>query len=129
MDPRHLERTKIIQNLYAYTFSSIPNTLPFPKDSKTKKIINKLNKIDKFIKTYATRYPLDKIAKTDLSILRLSIYELLYEKKTPVKVVIDEAVELAKEMSGEKSYAFVNAVLGKILSSIKKLNTDKNEKI
>lgn len=115
MDQRHLQRIKIIQNLFAYTYSRLNRNLPFPEDSKTKKIINKLAKIDQFIKTYAPRYPLENIAKADLSILRLSIYELVFEKKIPPKVSIDEAIELTKELSGDKSYAFVNAVLGKIM--------------
>jgi N utilization substance protein B len=51
-----------------------------------------------------------------MAILQLAIYELLIEKKEPPKVIIDEAVELAKEFGSEKSYAFVNAVLGKVYS-------------
>ena len=47
------------------------------------------------------------------------IYELRFERKIPEKVAIDEAVRLAKELSGEKSYAFINAVLGKILNELK----------
>ena len=115
MDQRHLQRIKIVQNLFAFSYSS-KNYLPHPNDEKTPKIIGKLKKIDEFIKKYAPRYPLDNIAKTDLSILRLSIYELIFEQKNPKKVVINEAVDLAKELSGEKSYAFINAVLGKILT-------------
>jgi N utilization substance protein B len=53
-----------------------------------------------------------------LAILQLAIYELLIEKKEPPKVIIDEAVELAKEFGSEKSYAFVNAILGKVYLSI-----------
>ncbi|MBI4225916.1 transcription antitermination factor NusB [Candidatus Roizmanbacteria bacterium] len=117
MDPRHLQRIKIVQNLYAQSFNELNHNLPYPEEVKTGKIIAKLKTIDRYIKTYAPRYPIQNIAKTDLSILRLSIYELIYEKKTPKKVAIDEAVELAKEMSGEKAYAFINAVLGKILES------------
>ncbi len=93
------------------------NNLPHPNDEKTKEIVKHLSKIDQFIKKFAPRYPLHNIAKTDLSILRLSIYELMFEKKVPKKVIIDEAIELAKELSGEKSYAFVNAVLGNILKT------------
>ncbi len=118
MDQRHLQRIKIVQNLFAYSYNS-KNSLPYPDEVKTQKIIAKLEKIDQFITKFAPRYPLKNIAKTDLSILRMSIYELLFEKKTPEKVTINEAVELAKELSGEKSYAFINAVLGKILSHLK----------
>ncbi|OGK08305.1 transcription antitermination factor NusB [Candidatus Roizmanbacteria bacterium RIFCSPHIGHO2_01_FULL_35_10] len=125
MDIRHLQRTKIVQNLFAYSFGrhmtappikKLPFSLPFPEEQKTQKIIKKLKTIDKLIKKYASRYPLANISRTDLSILRVSIYDLMLEKKTPPKVVINEAVEMAKEMSGENSFAFVNAILGKILT-------------
>ncbi|OGK14625.1 transcription antitermination factor NusB [Candidatus Roizmanbacteria bacterium RIFCSPHIGHO2_02_FULL_37_15] len=115
MDPRHQQRIKIVQNLFAFSYNN-KNNLPHPNDNKTQKIIKKLSIIDQYIKTYAPRYPLENIAKTDLSILRLAIYELMFEKNTPIKVVINEAVELAKEVSGENSYAFINAILGKVLS-------------
>lgn len=114
MDIRHLQRTKIVQNLFAFSFKSVTD-LPFPEETKTPKIIEKLNTIDKLIEKHAPRYPLQNISRTDLSILRTSVYDLIFEKKTPKKVVINEAVELAKELSGENSYAFINAVLGKIL--------------
>lgn len=115
MDQRHLQRTKIVQNLFAHSFKSV-SALPFPDEKKTQKIIKVLKKIDQLIEKFAPRYPLQNISRTDLSILRVSVYDLLIDKKTPQKVVINEAVELAKELSGETSYAFVNAVLGKILS-------------
>ena len=120
MDPRHLQRIKTIQNLFAYSFEYKKSRLPY-SDSKTKLVIQYRNKIDELIKMYAPKYPLKNIAKTDLAILRLSVYDLAIEKKLPHKVVIDEAVILAKELSGERSYAFVNAVLGKILTQIAKI--------
>jgi len=49
-----------------------------------------------------------------LSILRLAVFELLIDKKEPTKVVINEAVEIAKELGNERSFAFINAVLGSI---------------
>lgn len=119
MDPRHLNRIKTVQNLFAYSYQSHKDSLPYPDEVKTKKIIAKLSKIDEFIKKFAPRYPLENIAKTDLAILRMSVYDLVFEKKIPIKVTIDEAVELAKELSGEKSFAFINAVLGKILNNSK----------
>lgn len=120
MDPRHAYRIKIVQNLYSYSYNKSKKNIPHPKDAKTIQIINSLTQIDKLIAKYAPKYPLDKIAKTDLAILRLSTYELLLEQKEPEKVIINEAVELAKEFSGEKSFAFVNAVLGQILNNVQK---------
>ncbi|MBI2641578.1 transcription antitermination factor NusB [Candidatus Roizmanbacteria bacterium] len=117
MDPRHLKRIETLQNLFAFSFRKVKTNLPYPDDERTKGILKHIEKIDRSIEKFAKRYPLDLIAKTDLAILRLSIYELTFEKKIPQKVVIDEAIELAKEFSGEKSYGFINAILGKVLES------------
>jgi len=109
IDPRHLLRLKIIQELYSQDFTEQPFLLP-----KTKSILNSLNSLNSQITKHAPKFPLEKIAKIDLAILRLAIFELTIEKKEPAKVIINEAVELAKELGSEKSFAFVNAVLGKI---------------
>lgn len=78
-------------------------------------ITKHIARIDKFIEKSAPAFPVDKVAKIDLAILRLAVYELLYVKKTPPKVVIDEAVEMAKEFGADTSSSFVNGVLGNIL--------------
>ncbi|PJC33655.1 N utilization substance protein B [Candidatus Roizmanbacteria bacterium CG_4_9_14_0_2_um_filter_36_12] len=109
IDPRHLLRLKIVQELYSQDFTEQPFLLP-----KTKSILNSLNSLNSQITKHAPKFPLEKIAKIDLAILRLAIFELTIEKKEPAKVIINEAVELAKELGSEKSFAFVNAVLGKI---------------
>lgn len=113
IDPRHQKRIEIVQNLFAASYKA-KSSLPYPEDDKTREILKSLNKIDQLIETYAKKFPIDKIAKTDLAILRMSVYDLTVEKKLPAKVVINEAVELSKELSGEKSYGFVNAILGHI---------------
>ena len=77
-------------------------------------IIPKLQRVDNIIVEAAPEWPIEKIAKIDLSILRLSIFELFDSKNTPSKVVIDEAVELAKEYGNENSSKFVNGVLGTV---------------
>lgn len=115
IDRRHLARIKIIQNLYAWEVGKDLKTIPYPKDLKSKKILSKKDEIDSLIKKYASRFPLKEIAKVDLAILRWAIYEVLFDKKLPYKVVIDEAVELAKELSSENSYSFVNGVLGSLV--------------
>ncbi len=117
MDPRHLQRIKTVQNLYALSFAKGDQNLPFRADDKTHKVQKHLKEIDLAIYKYAKKFPLDRIAKTDLAILRVSVFELIIEKKLPEKVVINEAVELAKELSSDKSFGFINAILGKILES------------
>lgn len=65
-------------------------------------------------------WPIAQIAPIDLATLRLSIWELLYKKnKEPYKVVVDEAIEIAKEYGSESSPKFINGVLGSIIKSKK----------
>lgn len=106
-DPRHLKRRLVVKALFSFSFRKerIRNTL-------AQSVVKNLAKIDKVISRCAPEWPTEKIAKIDLAILRLAVYELLIDKKQPPKVVIDEAVELAKEFGGEKAPSFVNGVLG-----------------
>ena len=117
MDKRHLERIKIVQNLFAASFPDLSGNLPYADTEITPAILQHLEKIDAIISKSAPKFPLERIAKTDLAVLRLAVYELLIDHKEPQKVVINEAIELAKEFGGEKSYAFINAVLGSIIKS------------
>lgn len=75
-------------------------------------------KIDSLIAESAPAWPLPKVNRVDLAILRLATWELVIEKKTPQKVVIDEAVELAKQYGAAGSPSFVNGVLGSLLKSL-----------
>jgi N utilization substance protein B len=74
--------------------------------------------IDKRIGRAAPAFPIDQIATTDRVALELAVHELLREPSVPVKVVINEAVELAKTYGGENSGRFVNGVLGTIAGEI-----------
>lgn len=73
-----------------------------------------LSEIDAEIEAHAKDWSLSRIAKVDLSILRVAVYELLYEKSIPVGATVNEAVELAKTFGGDKSPAFINGVLGAV---------------
>lgn len=112
MDVRHQKRLTIVQELYAHSFN--PKADIGKCDAKTKEVIGQQNILNGEIRKFASKFPIDKIAKVDVAILQLAIYELTVEKKEPPKVIINEAVELAKELGSEKSYAFINAILGKI---------------
>jgi N utilization substance protein B len=112
MDKRHTRRQVIIQELYAASFNSKIQHRDL-KD-KLSEIQSHSTEFDEKIKLYAQKYAIDKIARVDIAILHLALYELLVEKTTPPKVIINEAVDLAKEMGGEKSPSFINAILGKI---------------
>lgn len=104
-----------------------------PVSNDSPQIIEKIDEIDKIITENAPKWPLDKINKVDLSILRCAIWELIY-KDTPPKVAIDEAIELSKEFGTESSSSFVNGVIGsavkknaQITEKIEKANTEEKE--
>lgn len=121
MDPRHEKRIKTVQNLFAKTFKvEEGKSEPAHKDeSLSGEILKKRDEINELIQKYAPKHPIDKIARIDMCVLQLAIYELKFaEKKEPTKVVINEAVEIAKELGNERSFAFVNAVLGSIQKEI-----------
>lgn len=109
-DPRHKRRQKIIKDLFRADFHK-------QKISKEAELIlTHKNFIDENIQKAAPEFSIDKINKIDLVILRLAAFELLVEKKEPPKVIIDEAIELAKEYGGETSPAFINGAIAHIKS-------------
>lgn len=75
-------------------------------------VSGKCKKLDDLLQPMAPEWPLSQIARIDRVVLRIGLYELLYEKDVPPKVVINEAVELAKAFGSENSSKFVNGVLG-----------------
>lgn len=111
LDPRHKKRQEIVKQLFAHSFMA--HTY---RDETLKVIVESLPTIDETITKIAPEFPIDKINKVDLAILRLGVYELTIDKKEPQKVVIDEAIELAKEFGGYSSPAFVNGALGNLLT-------------
>lgn len=109
LDPRHKKRQKAVEDLFRIDFKK--QTI----GDYAKGIFSKKDFIDEKIVEAAPEYPIDKINRIDLAILRLAVYELLVEKSQPPKVIIDEAVELAKEYGGETSPGFINGALGKLI--------------
>jgi N utilization substance protein B len=75
-----------------------------------------LDWLDELIGRYAPEWPVDQIAIIDRNILRIAIYEILVGQDTPVKVAINEAVELAKTFGSDSSGRFVNGVLGTLVA-------------
>jgi len=78
------------------------------------KVIQNKEKIDHNIQKFATAWPIEQIPVVDRSILRLAIFEILFDNKVSVKVAINEAVELAKKFGSDNSPKFVNGVLGSV---------------
>ena len=77
-------------------------------------VIQNREEIDRNIKNFAPAWPVKQIPLIDRNILRLAIFEILLDNKVPVKVVINEAVELSKAFGSDNSARFVNGVLGSI---------------
>ncbi len=117
IDHRHDRRIKLMQDLFACTFCDENQKICIaekPADSIVVTIINRLEEIDLKIKEAAPERPLKEINKVDLAILRLMVHES-DTKQTPKKVLLNEAIELAKYYSAENSPGFVNGVLAKII--------------
>lgn len=112
-DPRHQKRIKAVQEVFSQIFHKQKT-----KEDLAKKVVENLEKIDSLIQKGAPAWPVEKISRIDLAVLRIAVYELAIEKKEPKKVIIDEAIEIAKEYGGDTSPKFINGVLGKILTWI-----------
>lgn len=82
---------------------------------KVEKISEKLEEIDAKINEVSEGWKTGRIGKVDLTLIRLAVYEMLYEEDVPAKVAINEAVELAKQYGTDNSPSFVNGVLAKLV--------------
>ncbi len=83
-------------------------------------VIDNKQLLDSTIAHFAPTFPVDQLAPMDRNILRLALFEIMVSKKTPPKVAINEAVELAKEFGADTSPKFVNGVLGSAISEMLK---------
>ena len=130
---RHLGRIVAMQTLYEYEFRKLEmgadldeilerNLHEYDENIDDKDFVRELvhnvlkrqDDIDNIIGPAAPEWPIDQIARIDLAILRIGVYELAVARDVPPKVAINEAVELAKAFGGENASKFVNGVLGTI---------------
>lgn len=111
-DPRHQRRIALMQKIFALSFQ------PDHQDAELTGFTDSLPALDDHIQKAAPEWPLDKISRIDLAVLRLALFELMVQKTEPPKVIIDEAVEIAKSYGNPASPAFVNGVLGTIVKSL-----------
>ena len=133
---RHLGRIVALQTLYEQDFRHECNDTHFDLEEVLQRNIDRYKEtiddqtfirqlvkgvnahqaeLDAILQPVAPEWPIDQIARMDRLILRLGLYELLHENSVPPKVVINEAVELAKSFGGDNSSKFINGVLGTIL--------------
>lgn len=85
---------------------------------KFDKVIENLDEIDSKIEEKAKGWTVDRIAKAELTVLRLGVFEILYVENVPNKVAINEAVELAKSYGGDKASGFVNGILASVVREL-----------
>lgn len=133
MKARTLARTIVLQALYELDFTQHPLSQVIAKRIQDESqslspkgvdfamtlgqgVIDNVEELDALTVQFAPDWPLDQMASIDRNILRIAIYELLFNKDTPGKVVANEAVELAKHFGGDTTPAFVNGVIGAIIS-------------
>lgn len=134
---RRTIREKVMQVLYAHELSKEPITLVIDNilvDLQNKKaefdfakqliykVIQYQDELDKIIKSKVTNWEFNRIAVIDKFLLRMGICELLYFEDIPPKVTINEAIEIAKLYSTEKSGKFINGVLDAVYDQLKKEN-------
>jgi len=137
MGSRHLSRSIAMQSLYEWDFSNKEKDLdeilnrnvkefgPDLEDKEFAKTLAKgvektIKKLDQIIIKAAPDWPLPQINMVDRNVLRLGLYELIYENKeeVPPKVAINEAIELAKMFGGEASGRFINGVMGTVFKEL-----------
>lgn len=82
---------------------------------KCKNIVERLGEIDALVNEVSEGWKTKRMGKVDLAIIRLAVYEMKYEEDIPVKVAINEAVELAKKYGTDDSPSFINGVLAKLV--------------
>lgn len=130
MKPRHRARAAVLQVLYEIDCAShepgvviarrlAEGDLSEPAEEFARGlafgVISHLRRLDKLISQYAPEWPVQQIAIIDRNVLRIAIYEIMLAEDTPIKVAINEAVELAKQFGSESSGRFVNGVLGSLV--------------
>lgn len=87
-------------------------------------VVDNIDALDAIIVKTAPEWPITQITVIDRNVLRLGIYELMFSKKVPPKVVINEAVEMGKRFGGESSGKFVNGVLGTLYKTLPPKDSD-----
>ncbi len=121
-DPRHLNRIKAFKQVFAKSFLDqvVDNELAIG-------VLSHKEEIDEIVKKCAPEWPLSQINRVDLSVMELAIFELLYKSDVPTKVVLDEAIEIAKRYGGQNSSSFVNGALATALNFTNRATTNESK--
>lgn len=111
------EPTELEEQVLLY-FDSLESITPEQQEYLNKRfdsINEKLGEIDTILANASSGWKLNRMGKVDLNIMRLATYEMRFDEDVPVKVAINEAIELAKKYGGDSSASFVNGILAKIV--------------
>ena len=110
------------------TGETLPQEVLSFSEQLTLGVLQNKIKLDDLIKRFAPAFPVEQMSVVDRNILRLAIFEILFDNKTPLKVAINEAVDLAKTFGSDSSAHLVNGVLGSIVAkySMKESQTEKS---
>ncbi|MDO4468669.1 MAG: transcription antitermination factor NusB [Bacillota bacterium] len=100
--------------LYFEGLSDLQPTEQAYMENKYTLVKEHLEEIDELLNEKSAGWKTKRMSKVDLNILRLAVYEMKYDEDVPVKVAINEAVEISKSFGGDDSASFVNGILGKI---------------
>lgn len=109
------EQQRLFFEDYALEGRRIPDADAQYISDKGNKIIERLDEIDEMINERAKGWTTQRMGKVELTILRLAVYEIVFDEDVPTGVAINEAVELAKKFGQEESFAFVNGILAKFV--------------
>lgn len=96
------------------TGETLPQEALSFSEELVKGVLQNKSELDALIKKFAPAFPPEQMSVIDRNILRLAIFEILFNDKTPIKVAINEAIELAKEFGSDSSPRLINGVLGSI---------------
>lgn len=101
-------------SLYLEEIESLPEKIRTELEGKFQGIVEHLAELDAIVEAKSRGWELPRLAKADITVLRLAIYEMLYDEEVPTGVAINEAVELSNQYGTDKSASFVNGVLSTI---------------
>lgn len=100
--------------MYFESLEDLPPVQEAYMEDKYGRILENAEEIDKLISDTSSGWKVNRMGKVDINILRLAVYEMNYDEDVPVRVAINEAVELAKKFGGDETPSFINGILGKI---------------
>ena len=113
-----LEDSDLLAELELDRIEEMPEEERAQLKARCEDVLARLTELDARINEVSEGWKTSRMSRVDLSIIRLALYEMSYDDDVPLKVAINEAVELAKKYGGDDSPSFVNAILGKLAARL-----------